>query len=90
MKGLACPHYNGETDGVPRRQDFHDMLIRKRGTGTAIDNDCALALVDDGYKVLSAAPDAGAYTLFVQRGEVVERRIEAAEEYLPVSNLYQR
>ena len=90
VKGLACPHYNGETAGVPRRQDFHDMLIRKRGTGIAIDNDCALALVDGGYRVLSAAPDAGAYTLFVQRGEVIERRIEAAEEYLPVSNLYQR
>ena len=90
VKGLACPHYNGETDGVPRRQDFHDMLIRKGGVGIAIDNDCALALVDGGYKVLSAAPDAGAYTLFVQNGEVVERRIEAEEEYLPVSNLYQR
>ena len=90
VEGLACPHYNGETAGVPRRQDFHDMLIRKGGVGIAIDNDCALALVDGGYRVLSAAPEAGAYTLFVRRGEVIERQIEAAEEYLPVSNLYQR
>ena len=60
-------------------------MKKKGGIGIAIDNDCALALVDDGYRVLSAAPDAGAYTLFVRRGEVIERRIEAAEEYLPVS-----
>ena len=90
VRGLACPHYNGETAGVPRRQSFHDMVRKKGGIGIAIDNDCALALVDDGYRVLSASPDAGAYTLFVQNGEVVERRIEAAEEYLPISNLYQR
>ena len=90
VKGLACPHYNGETAGVPRRQSFHDMVSKKRGIGIAIDNDCALAVVDDGYRVLSAALDAGAYTLFARDGEVVERPIETAEEYLPVSNLYQR
>ena len=65
-------------------------MRKKGGIGIAIDNDCALALVDDGYRVLSAAPDAGAYTLFVRKGEVVERPIEADEDYLPVSNLYQR
>ena len=90
LRGLACPHYNGETDGVPRRQSFHDMVRRKRGIGIAIDNDCALAVVDDGYRVLSAAPDASAYTLFVRNGELTERRIEAAEGYMPLSNLYQR
>ena len=90
VKGLACPHYNGETAGVPRRRSFHDMVRKRGGVGIAIDNDCALALVDGGYRVLSAASGAGAYTLFVQCGEVVERRIEANEEYLPVSNLYQR
>lgn len=90
VKGLSCPHYNGETAGVPRRQSFHDMVRKKSGIGIAIDNDCALAFVDDGYKVLSAAPDASVYTLFVRNGEFTERRIEAAEGYMPVSNLYQR
>ena len=90
VKGLACPHYNGETAGIPRRQSFHDMVRKKGATGIAIDNDCALAIVDDGYKVLSASPEAGAYTLFIRNSEVVETRIQPAEEYLPISNLYQR
>ena len=90
VKGLACPHYNGETDGVPRRQSFHDMVRKKGGIGIAIDNDCAIAFVDDGYKVLSASLDAGSYTLFVQDGEVVEKAIPLSEEYLPTTNLYQR
>ena len=89
VKGLACPHYNGETAGIPRRESFHDMVGKKGGVGIAIDNDCAIAFVDDGYKVLSASPDAGAYTVFTRNGELNERRIEADEEYLPISNLYQ-
>ena len=88
--GLACPHYNGETSGVPRRQSFQDMVRKKGGVGIAIDNDCALAFVDGAYKVLSADPEAGAYTLFVRNGKLTERRIETHGEYLPVSNLYQR
>ena len=63
VKGLACPHYNGETAGVPRRQSFHDMVRKKGGTGIAIDNDCALAFVEDGYRVVSSSPDAGAYAV---------------------------
>ncbi len=90
VKGLACPHYNGETSGVPRRRNFHDMLRRKGGVGIAIDNDCAVAFVEDSYKILSASPAAAAYTLFVQKSTVIERRISLAEEYLPALNLYQR
>ncbi len=90
VSGLACPHYNGETDGIPRRQSFHDMVKKRGGMGIAIDNDCAIAFVEDGYKVLSASPDAAAYTLFVQEGEVVEKAIALSEEYLPTVNLYQR
>ena len=53
LPGLACPHYNGDTGGVPRRDDFHDMMRRKGGRGIAIDNDCAVVFSDDGYKVMS-------------------------------------
>ena len=90
LKGLACPHYNGETAGILRRRSFHDMVKKKRSAGIAIDNDCAIAVVDDGYKILPAVPEASAYTVFVKDGEIVERRIIRSEEFLPVSNLYQR
>lgn len=66
------------------------MVKKRGGTGIAIDNDCAIAFVEDGYKVLSATSDAAAYTLFVQEGEVVEKAIALSEEYLPAVNLYQR
>ena len=90
LDGLACPHYNGETDGVPRRHDFHEMLKRKGGHGLAIDNDCAVEFTDDGYRVIPADETAGAYTLFVERSGVVERRLTNTEDYLPIESLYER
>ncbi len=90
LSGLACPHYNGDTGGVPRRQDFHDMLIRKGGDGLAIDNDCAVAFTEDGYRVIAAGPGVGAYSLYVQRGAVVERTLPLLSHHLPMQSLYER
>ena len=56
LRGLACPHYNGDTAGVPRRQDFHEMMKRKRGDGLAIDNDCAVALHPTGTESSPPVP----------------------------------
>ena len=63
VKGIACPHYNGRTYGVPRRRDFHRMLQRLRRPGLGIDNHCAVAFTDDGFRVLTTKPRVGAYAL---------------------------
>ena len=90
LSGLACPHYNGETDGVPRRRDFHEMLQRKGGHGLAIDNDCAVVFTDEGYRVVAANGTSGAYTLSIGGGDVNERRLPMIDQYLPTESLYER
>jgi dipeptidase E len=90
LKGLACPHFNGDTAGVPRRQDFHRMMKRKRGNGLAIDNDCAVAFTADGYRVIPTVSGSGAYSLYVDRQDVIERRLSVTAEYQPLETLYER
>ena len=87
LPGMACPHYNGATAGVPRRDAFHAMLKRNRGQGLALDDYCAVAFVDDRYRVFAAADDAGAYSLSVQRGRVVEHQLPVGRHYRPRSEL---
>lgn len=55
-----------------------------------IDNDCAVAFTSDGYRVIAASPGAGAYSLYVRRGEVVERTLPVTSDYLPIESLYER
>ena len=87
VKGIACPHYNSHTNGVPRRDDFHQMLKRLRRPGLAIDNNCAVAFTDDGFRVLSTRRRARAYALSVERGKVIQRKLPKSERYLPVESL---
>ncbi len=91
IRGLACPHYDSDTDGVPRRLDFHEMLARERadGVGIAMDDGGALAALGDCFRVISAEPSAGVYVLRVERGEVVERRLPQTEECQPIGELYE-
>ena len=88
VKGIACPHYNSHTNGVPRRQDFHQMLKRLRRPGLAIDNNCAVAFTDAGFRVLSTRRRASAYTLSVEHGEVIQRKLPKSTESLPLDSLY--
>ena len=55
-----------------------------------IDNDCAVAFTSGGYRVIPANPDSGAYSLYVQRGDVVERKLPVNADYLPIESLYER
>ena len=88
VKGIACPHYNGRTKGVPRRRDFRQMLQRRGGLGLAIDNHCAVAFTDAGFRVLTTKPRVGAYVLSVRRGEVTQRKLPVSKHYLPINALY--
>lgn len=88
IKGLACPHYDSDTQGVPRRADFHNMMLKHSDPGIAIDNRCALAVLDDGYKVISATDTAGAYRLTKRGGSVIEETIDQSDSWQPIEDLY--
>ena len=88
VKGIACPHYNSHTNGVPRRQDFQQMLKRLRRPGLAIDNLCAVAFTDEGFRVLTTRRRVGAYVLSIERGEVIQRKLPRSTQYMPVESLY--
>ncbi len=88
IPGFACPHYNGGTDDFPRRHKFHEMLRGRGGHGIAIDDDCAVAFVDDGYSVVPATADAGAYVVTIDRGNVIKRKLPSTSTYLPRRDLF--
>ena len=87
---LCCPHFDSETAGVKREQDFRQMVRKHSDVAVAIDNRCALEVVDDTYRIISLQADAGVYKLTKRRGELSTRRIEQKKEYEPIAGLLQR
>jgi dipeptidase E len=84
IDAIGCPHYNGETAGVPRESEFQSMVSRHTELGIAVDNHCAIEFVDDGYRVITSRPDVGAYRVFKgAEGLVVERLEQAGRDLHP-------
>ena len=87
VDALACPHYDSETAGVRREDDFQAMVRRHSDVGIAIDDRCALEVVDGAYRVITSRAAAGAYTLTKRRGGLAIRRIEQKAGYEPIAGL---
>ena len=84
---LACPHFDGETAGVKRSQDFKDMIWKHGGLGMAMDNHCALVFIDDGFKVMTSRAGAGAYKIYREDTGVIVEEIVKSPALRPVSTL---
>ena len=89
VKGMACPHYNGRTYNVPRRRDFRAMMRKRGGRGLGIDNHCAVVFTKSGYRVVTTKERVGAHALCVERGELIERKLDSEADYRPIESMYE-
>lgn len=88
LKGIHCPHFNGETRGIKRRKNFSNFMKKYSAVGIAIDSHCAMEFIDGRYKVLTAKKDRKAYRVFKKRNKVIIEEIQKKKEYVPISPLY--
>ncbi len=71
INALSCPHYDGEQ----RDKSFEAMIRRTGDLGIALDNCCAIEVVDDQYRILTSREGAGAHRVRRQRGAIISERI---------------
>lgn len=89
VKGIHCPHYDSATLGVPRRKHFQSMMQKNSGMGIAIDDNCALEIIDGAhFRVLSSRSGAGVYRVYKQGDKVIEEKIEQKKSLTPLKILY--
>lgn len=86
LRGTLCPHFHQED----READFLDMIRRRGGLGVALDDGCALEVVEGQYRVLAAVRSAKAYTVRRRRGHVIVREITREKRRRPLAQVYQR
>jgi dipeptidase E len=90
LPGIFCPHFNSGTLGLPRRNEFKQMMRRTGGLGIAVEDRCAIAFIGGRYEVISANGRAKAYRVYKRHGEIVAELLSGAGEPQLVSNLYHR
>ena len=86
INAVYCPHYHHEG----REDSFGQMIAKRGGIGIACDNNAAIEIVGNRYRVLTSTPNAKTYKLFKRNGRAIVRELPQDSEYIPLSNLLRR
>lgn len=85
IQGIHCPHF----DEGNRREDFLNMMCSENDVGIALENNTAIYIKDDSYKILKADLDKKAYKIYHVDGKVQCEEIKVGD-FRPLSELYSR
>lgn len=90
LKGLSCPHFDGQTRGIKRKKSFSQMIKKVGGLGIAIDNCAAIIFRNESFKVINSKNGSGAYKLFKKNGKINSAPIEPRKEFSPLQAIYSK
>jgi len=88
IRGVHCPHFNSETLGVSRADRFHEFIRDRGGIGIALDNNCAIEVIDDKYRIISSQPQAKAFRVYRSNDQVMQDEIRQESQLKPIASLY--
>ncbi|MBI9014659.1 MAG: Type 1 glutamine amidotransferase-like domain-containing protein [Clostridiales bacterium] len=80
---MHCPHYNEDTRDV----DFDERIKSFDGIGIAIDNNCAIEIRSNTFKIHKADSKANAYKIYYKNEVVHKVVLDNEEEYLSLEEL---
>lgn len=84
INSLFCPHYDVEKN---RRPHLKELMKKTPGIALAVDNCCAIEVVDDKYRIITSRSDTTAYKVYYKKGEFHEDLIEKKREFAPINTL---
>ena len=84
VSALGCPHYNFEKD---RKPDLKKLMKKTPGVAIALDNCCALEIIDKKYRIISSKKTANAYKVYWKDGKYFENVISKGKDLNPMSSL---
>ena len=87
IKALFCPHYDVEKE---RKADLKKMMKRNSGVAIAIENCCAIEIIDNKYKIISSKTSANAYRVYWKNNKFYEEILEKNEKLKPLKNLLKK
>ena len=84
VNATFCPHYHSEKDRVGH---LRELMGRTPGVAVAVDNCCALEIVDGRYRVITSATGAAAYVTYWRAGRYHEEQVRKTTAYRDLEDL---
>ena len=73
---LLCPHYHSKKYDKGRRDSLKVMMQKTSVVALAIDDFCAVAFIDDQYKILRSKQNASAYKVYWKQKKFFHEKID--------------
>ncbi len=87
INALHCPHYDVEKS---RKRDLKRMMRNDKHVAIALENNCALQIYDDTYRIITSDENARAYKAYWKNGEYHEDVITCDKKYYLLQELLQK
>ena len=87
INALHCPHYDF---GKYRKADLKKMMKKTIGVAIALDNCCAIEVIDDKYRIISSKPSANAYKVYWKGDKYYEEIIKKGKKFESLNNLLKK
>jgi dipeptidase E len=81
---LLCPHYDVEKH---RQPSLKAMMKKMKGIAIGVENNAALHIKDDQYRVLASKKNKKAYLIYWNRGEYVKQALTPSDKFHFLSEL---
>lgn len=83
IKAIHCPHYNEEG-----REAFDEMMRTLDDIGIALENNCALVIKDDRFRILKSNENSNAYKLYRTKDRLY-KQVLSNYDFININKLFQ-
>ncbi len=87
IHAFHCPHYDVEPE---RQEDVKRMMKKSPLVAIAIENDCAIQIKNDTYKIITSKKWAKAYKIYRKNKEYFKQEIQQQKKFMPIENLLKK
>jgi dipeptidase E len=84
VDALLCPHYDSERH---RKASLKTMMQRTPGVAIALEDNAAIEIRNDEYRIIASQPGKLAYRVYAHAGRVRRDTLTPTRMYLPLADL---
>jgi len=86
INAFHCPHF----DSKEKKTALKKMMKKISGAAIAVDNCCAMEIIDGKYRVISSKPSANAYKVYWKASKYYEEKIKKEKEWRSLKELLKK
>jgi len=84
IKFLFCPHYDFEKQREP---ELKKIMKKTSGMAIAVENCCAIEIIDNNYRIISSKKTAKAYKIYWKNKKYFKEEIQKKKDFTPIKEL---